>query len=142
MRLYGPVERACAFGLEGEAQLREDVGETLHAHANGPVAQVGVACLGQRVVRHRDDAIERARHEARHTPECLEIEPREGRRGHLGPIVLGVEPRRAAAAARRAARLGAHEARQRDRGEVAHGHLVGRGVLNDLRAQVGAADRA
>ena len=34
------------------------------------------------------------------------------------------------------------EARQRDGREVAHGDLVGRGVLDDLRAEVGGADRA
>mmetsp|Transcript_2729 Transcript_2729/g.7545 ORF Transcript_2729/g.7545 Transcript_2729/m.7545 type:complete len:206 (+) Transcript_2729:1310-1927(+) len=33
-----------------------------------------------------------------------------------------------------------HEARERDRREVAHGHLVRRRVLDDLRAQVGAPD--
>eukprot|EP00964_Phaeocystis_antarctica_P055672 scaffold32771_cov73-Phaeocystis_antarctica.AAC.1 len=106
--------------LERQREQREGVGEALHTDAYRPVAQVGVARLDEWVLGAVDDAVERLGHDARHVVQRLQVE-----------------------ACRRAALDGGEdEAGQCDRGQVADGHLVLRGVLDDLRAQVGAADRA
>jgi len=111
------VEAARLVALEWEAEHGKHVGEALHAEPHRPVAHVRGAGLRQRVCVGGDDAVERAHDETSDAAQRVEVEP----------LAAGGD---------------VDEARQRQRGEVAHRDLVGGSVLHNLGAQVRAADRA
>mmetsp|Transcript_39014 Transcript_39014/g.91260 ORF Transcript_39014/g.91260 Transcript_39014/m.91260 type:complete len:642 (+) Transcript_39014:465-2390(+) len=107
------VDQARALRIERQSQVDEGVGEALHAKANRPMAKVGALGLLHRVEVLVDDAVEVARHVVCDLVQLLVVKN-------------AVDDK----------------ARQRDGREVAHGNLVRRGVLDDLRAQVGRANGA
>jgi hypothetical protein len=107
------VEHLGLHAVEGIAHEDEGVRQALHADADGAVAHVAAARLGDRVVVLVDHAVEVAGELVGDLEELVVIE-----------LAL------------------VHELGQRDGAEVAHGHLVGAGVLDDLRAEVAALDGA
>mmetsp|Transcript_13702 Transcript_13702/g.29666 ORF Transcript_13702/g.29666 Transcript_13702/m.29666 type:complete len:227 (+) Transcript_13702:1024-1704(+) len=107
------VDQSRTLRIEGKPHVDEGISETLHAEPDGAVAEVGDACLLDRVVVGIDDTVEIARHVVRDVVQLLVVEDTVG-----------------------------DEARQGDGREVAHGDLFGRRVLDDLGAQVRAADCA
>ena len=102
------------LGIVVDLELDECVCQTLDADTNRTVPHVGVPALGRRVVVVVDDAVEVARHSVGDFEELVVVE--------------------------RAVLL--DKLRDGDGGQVAHRHFVGRGVLDDLGAQVGRADGA
>mmetsp|Transcript_14943 Transcript_14943/g.44735 ORF Transcript_14943/g.44735 Transcript_14943/m.44735 type:complete len:376 (+) Transcript_14943:584-1711(+) len=68
------VESARLVRLKRQPQPREDISQALHTNPDRPVAQVGRRGLRQRVVRHGDHAVERARDHPRDAPQRLVIE--------------------------------------------------------------------
>eukprot|EP00754_Rhynchopus_humris_P001505 Rhum_TRINITY_DN10876_c0_g1::Rhum_TRINITY_DN10876_c0_g1_i1::g.40448::m.40448 len=130
-KLHGPLARRVVDGLEDvlvqalclvarerQAQQDEAVRHALDADADGAVALVRLLSLGHRVGVGVDDAVEVVRDHTRHLLQLLVVE-------ELFAVVTGLD-----------------ELGERDRGEVADGHLVLVRVLHDLRAQVAALDRA
>lgn len=108
------VEQPGLRAVEGHAQSHEGISEALDTDADGTVAHVGLASLGNGVVVDVDDAVQ--------------VE-----RDHLGDVVKLLEVVRL---------VGADEGGERDGSEVADGDLIRRGVLDDLRAEVGRLNGA
>lgn len=108
------VEGAGLVAVERHAHQQEGVGQSLHADADGAVAEIAVAGFRYGVVVDVNDAVEVARHHAGDVHQALEVETA----------------------------VFAHELGEVDGGQVAHGHFVGRGVFHDLRAEVAGADGA
>mmetsp|Transcript_25495 Transcript_25495/g.80440 ORF Transcript_25495/g.80440 Transcript_25495/m.80440 type:complete len:380 (-) Transcript_25495:95-1234(-) len=92
------VEPARGLALEGQAQQQEGVRQALDAQADGPVPQVGAPRLLDGVEVALDDLVEVP---GRHLCDLVEA---------LEVILPPLAP---------------HEGRQRQRGQVADGHLVG-----------------
>ena len=107
------VQGTCLFGREGVTQHDKGIGQSLNAQAHRTVAHVGVARFGYRVVIAVNNLVQVLGHLVGDVVQHLVVE-------------LSV----------------LHKTRQGDRGQVAYRHLVGRGVLHDLRAQVGGANDA
>ena len=124
---------AYLWAVKGHSHQKKRVGESLAANADGTVPQVGLLGRLDRVVVDVDDAVEVAGHGPGHLGQLLKV--KEPALRVEGPGELLALPSGLAV-------LLADEARQRDRGQVADGSLVGRRVLDDLSAQVGALDGA
>ena len=108
------VELSGLLRIEGVAHHDEGVGQALDTEADRSVAHVGVARLRNRVVVPVDDPVQVLGHLVGHLKEFVVVEV----------TLVGDE-------------FGEGDGRQ-----VADGHLVLGGVLDDLRAEVGAADGA
>ena len=107
------VQHFRLYAIERMAHEDEGIRQALHADADGAVAHVAAARFGDRVVVLVDDPVEVLRQLVGDAEELVVIE-----------LAL------------------LHELGQRDGAQVAHGHLVGAGVLDDLRAEVAALDGA
>mmetsp|Transcript_13701 Transcript_13701/g.29658 ORF Transcript_13701/g.29658 Transcript_13701/m.29658 type:complete len:291 (+) Transcript_13701:1024-1896(+) len=107
------VDQSRTLRIEGKPHVDEGISETLHAEPDGAVAEVGDACLLDRVVVGIDDTVEIARHVVRDVVQLLVVEDTVG-----------------------------DEARQGDGREVAYSDLFGRSELDDLGAQIGRTDGA
>jgi len=108
---YPPVGVDGCFLVEGNLHLGEEVSQPLDSDAHGPVLQVGVASLLDGLLVAVDDVVEVADHEA-------------GDLVQFGLVdVVG---------------LGQLEGRQTDARQVAHGHLLLVGLLDDFGTEVAA----
>src|SRR5690242_18678436 len=100
-------------GLKRQAKSKESISKALNTETNGPVTEVAAACLLNWVVVDFDDLVEVAGADLDDLVKLLEVE--------LSALVI--------------------DKRGKGNGsQVADSDLIGRGVLNDLGAQVGAAD--
>mmetsp|Transcript_72699 Transcript_72699/g.210473 ORF Transcript_72699/g.210473 Transcript_72699/m.210473 type:complete len:215 (+) Transcript_72699:679-1323(+) len=101
------VQLLCRRALERHPHEHEGVREALHAQPDGAVPHVGVLCLDDRIVVAVDDPVQILGDNLRHPVQLLEVVRR---------AILG------------------HEGRKGQGREIAHGDLIGRRVLDDLRA--------
>jgi hypothetical protein len=107
------VELTSLGRLEGHAQSKESIGETLDTKTNGSVTHVAVTSLLDGVVVHIDNLVQVADNDLTDLVQLLEV---------VASIFV------------------VDERGKSQRGKVANGDLVRGAVLNNLSAQVGASD--
>ena len=105
------VEFLGSCRVEWHAEHHKSIGKSLNTNSDGSMAQVGFLCFRDGVVVDVDDAVK---------VKCDNL-------GNIVQLLEVVLP------------MG-DEGRERDGREVANRSLIWRGVLNDLRAQIGGFD--
>src|SRR6185312_14440164 len=106
-----PVQPARHFAFERQPQQDEGVGQSLNAEPDGAMTEIGISRLFDRIEVMIDDLVEVLCDLVGYLVQLLVIE---------GAV--------------------SDKTRQGERGQVANGHLIRRGILDDLGTEIRASD--